>query len=521
MILSLKKISLTGLVAWAIFAIVAGFILYPPRKKIRLGIDLAGGTYITLAVKVEKAVENELQGFLNSLTKQLKREEQIVALSSVVEGSEIVMRFSSPQEAEKALHQVDQQKDIVSIVKNDELRITLSPERIKDIESNAVNKTVDVLRTRLNASGTEEINIFKHGASNVVVELPDVKDPVLARKLIGTPAVLEFKLVEYADGRPASAPTKDELYNMFDGQLPEGTSVYPGEEHGEMRYYVLQNYAEVSGRHLRDSNPIIDSSRGRPEWVISFKLTSDGGARFAELTRQNIGKQLAILIDGKVISAPVINSEIRDQGVITGSRSDKEARETAFLLKSGAFVAPVTFEEERRVGPALGSDSIFNGLLACIIGLLLLLVFSLYYYKMSGLFAFITLLYNLLVVIVVMSLFKATLTLPGIAGLALTVGMAIDSSILIYERIKELLNHGEPLAKAIKNGFTGAAVVILDANVTHFIVGVVMFYLGAGPIRGFAVTLIIGILSTLITGFFFLRAIFDYWLSRGIKKLSI
>lgn len=240
------------------------------------------------------------------------------------------------------------------------------------------------------------------------------------------------------------------------------------------------------------------------------------------LPAKNMGKMLAIVLDNMVISAPVIQAAIRSEGMITlGSADINYAKELALLLRSGSFVAPVSFEEERQIGPSLGAESIRQGLISCLVGLGLLFLFSVFFYGFPGILAFIALIYNLLLILLGLSWLNATLTLPGIAGMVLTVGMAIDASILIYEQIKEALAHGMPLRKAIQHGFSDAMVVILDANITTFIVGVVLFYFGTGPIKGFAVTMMLGIISTLITGLFFLRSLFSFILNTfNIQKLK-
>ena len=508
---------------WIIFAGIALYFLYPPRERLKFGIDLVGGTYITLGVESDKAVRNELLAIANTLNRQLKRSDMPTPVSSKVEGNKIIMSFENQNSALDAQKEFGDDTDFLSRVDGQNLTITLTEDRTKAIEKWAVEGTVDVLRTRLNALGVEDISIARRGDKNIVVELPDVQDPARAKKMIGTPALLEFKLVEYISGRPAIASSKEELLDMVDGELPEGTAIYESKGRGERKeYYLLQDYSEVTGSHLQDAAASMSQQVGAPGWGVSFRLSREGGSRFAELTRQNIGRALAILVDGKVLSAPNISSEISTEGVITGRFTDKEAKELALMLKSGTFVAPVTFEEERRIGPSLGYESIKSGLLACLVGLGLLLIFSLFYYKLSGLFAFLALVYNLLLVLLILSWLKAALTLPGIAGMVLTTGMAIDCSILIYERIKELLAEGKPVRQAVKAGFSNAAVVILDGNITTFIVGIVLFKFGTGPLRGFAITMMIGIISTLVTGFFFLRSMFDCILAKkDVQNISI
>ncbi len=257
------------------------------------------------------------------------------------------------------------------------------------------------------------------------------------------------------------------------------------------------------------------------EPVVKFEFKPEGGDKFYELTGANIGRQAAILIDNVVITAPVIQARISTTGSISGNFTSEEADRMGKMLKSGAFVAPVTFEEERHIGPSLGEQSIRNGLLACIIGMLLLLLFCVFVYKTAGLLAFFVLLYNLLLTLFAFAWIKATLTLSGIAGMLLTIGMAIDASILIFERIREELAVGAPLKKAVEAGFAGSMRVILDANITHFLVSLVLYILGAGAIRGFAIAMIIGIISTLVTGILLLKSIFNFVIDGcGVQKMK-
>ncbi|MEX2438192.1 MAG: protein translocase subunit SecD, partial [Candidatus Babeliales bacterium] len=300
--------------------------------------------------------------------------------------------------------------------------------------------------------------------------------------------------------------------------------ILPGKDRDELgnrRYYLLPAFTDINGSLLKDARAGFGGQSGA-QLVVNFEFMPEGGERFYELTRKSQGQQIAIVLDDKVISAPVVNEPIGSRGQITGRFTSEEVNELAALLKSGAFVAPVTFEEERRIGPALGAESIRQGLMSCLIGLGFLLAFSLFYYKIAGLFAFIALLFNLLLILFILSRFHATLTLPGIAGMVLTVGMAIDASILIYERIREELRAGIHFDQALKVGFSDAMVVILDANITTFIVGVVLFKFGTGPIQGYAVTLLVGIISTLITGLFFLRSLFNVTLDGfGFKNVKM
>jgi preprotein translocase subunit SecD len=506
---------------WIVLALVFCYLLWPLRHTLRFGIDLVGGTFITLEVQTEKAVEAELQSKLQAISKKLNSAGKEAPALKAVEKGAIVLTFNSPAAAQSAAQLIQgYDKDLHISTENQVVRITLTEALTEKIQDNAVESNVEVLRNRLNRLSVEEITIARQGKRNIIVELPDVSDPQQAKEMIGRSAVLEFKLVEKV-GR-----TEEDLLYDLDGILPGDKEILPSQEERDGKpavYYLVSKFAEVSGKDLRDAYvSISEGGRGGHVPVVNFRFTTEGGEKFYELTSNNINKRLAVVLDGIVITAPNIKTGIHDQGYIEGQSNITEAKNLALMLRSGAFVAPVTFEEERQIGPSLGAESIRQGLVSCLVGLGLLLVFSVIVYKWCGLLAFLSLLYNLLLILFALSILRATLTLPGIAGMVLTVGMAIDASILIYEQIKDGLAAGLSIRKAVSDGFSDALVVILDANITTFIVGAVLYYFGTGPIKGFAVTMMLGIISTLITGLFFLKATFNFILDTfNIQKLRI
>ncbi len=513
-----RRVLFSSFSFWIAFALISLYFVMPLRKNIKFGIDLVGGTYITLDVKVEKAVEHELQDRLHGISELLK-ESQKNPTSSKIDNGNIVLNFDSESTAYDTQQFLkEEHPELKSNLEGKTLYLTFSKEKLSEIKNWALHTNREVLDTRLKKIGVEEINVSTKGDRSIIVELPDVDNPAKAKEMIGTPAMLEFKIVEKVGSSP------EEILEEYGGEIPEGTMIVPDRDvqKGEKKYYLVSTYAEVTGRDLRDAFPSIGGRMGA-QVVVNFRLTPEGGRKFYELTSKNIGQTLAAILDGKVISAATIQDEIRSEGAITGRFSQDKAKELSMLLKSGAFVAPVEFAEERRIGPSLGYESIKNGLMSCLIGLGLLFIFSIFYYKLSGIFAFIALVYNMLIILVGMALLRATLTLPGIAGMVLTVGMAIDASILIYERIKEALANGMSVQAAVKDGFSDALPVILDANITHLLVALVLFKFGSGPIKGFAVTMMVGIVSTLLTGIFFLRSIFNFLFSikNNIQKLSI
>lgn len=513
-----RRIFVSELMGWIVLAGLGVYFLLPLRQSIRLGMDLAGGTYLTLQVQTEKAVEAELAEKMKSVDEKLKRAGKALPLQKVIEGNVIVLSFASINDAQVAASQLKTEyAEIKPVQDGTTLRLELSEKAADAIKEDAVLRDVEILRLRLNRLGVAEIPIAKSGERNIIVELPDVQDPQQAKALIGTAAMLEFRMVDRMGRSP------EELLLEYDGELPAGKEILSGSA-GEGGYYVVDKYADITGKMLKEAKGAFDQQKSQHH--LEFEFNNEGGERFSELTGNNIGRQLAIVLDDVVISAPRINSRIGAKGIIEaggkGGFRPEEVRELALLLKSGAFVAPVTFEEDRTIGPSLGAESIKQGLLSCVVGMILLLFFSILYYRLSGLFAFMALIYNLLFILVGMWWLGATLTMPGIGGLLLTVGMAIDASILIYERIKEELAAGVTVNKAVKDGFSDAMAVILDANITTFVVGVVLYYFGTGPIQGFAVTMMLGIVATLVTGLFFLRSIFKFYLNNfNVTKLSI
>lgn len=502
---------------WLLIAALSVYFLYPLRQKLKFGIDLVGGTYITLKVETEKAIEHELRNKSKQLISVLKSEQNsVVPLSSKIENSKIVFNLANIQDTNAAMRILRENVTDLKISQQENtVLLEMSSESIARLQHWALDSNIEVLRTRLNKLGVEEIKITAQGNDSIVVELPDVDDPARAKEMIGTPAMLEFKIVE------ARGPSHESILEEFGGELPEGMIIIPNRDvHGRREFLLVAENAEVTGRYLLDAMPSSNDLERR--LGVSFTFNEEGGDRFYELTSENVKRNLAAILDGQAVSVAQINQPIRSNVQITGNFTIEQAKELANLLKSGAFVAPVSFSEERRVGPSLGAESIYNGFKACLIGLVLLLLFSVYYYKICGIFAFLALIFNLLLVLVALSLTGAALTLPGIAGMVLTIGMAIDASVLIYERIKELLAGGASARQAVSEGFANALVVILDGNITTFIVGVVLFKFGTGPIQGFAVTMMIGIIATLITGLFFLRSLIEFVLDhKKVQKLSI
>ncbi|HEX2977853.1 MAG TPA: protein translocase subunit SecD [Candidatus Babeliales bacterium] len=523
---SMRNILSTSFIAWiaaAILGIIYLFTFSDGRFKLRedrvkFGIDLVGGTYITLEVQTEKAIEVELADKAQSLIKKMDEAHMAIPVAQSQEQAQIVWKFDSLQSAQEAAQFVTKNEPTFAVnAAENVVTLSIKEAAAKRIRDWAVQGNIEVLRTRIDRLGVGEIPIASQGDKNIVIELPNVDNPQQAKAMIGKAALLEIKLVE------RSGASREDILDAYDGDLPEGMEILPGkdERDGRRWYYLVPKYTDLTGRLLKDAYTGF-GGQTQSEVVVHFKFNPDGGEKFYDLTRKNHNRQIALILDGEVISAPRISVPISTDGYIHGNFTAESANELAMLLKSGAFVAPVKFVEERQIGPSLGQESIKQGLMACLIGMALLLLFSVIFYKTAGVFAFLALIFNLLVILVALAWLRATLTLPGIAGMVLTVGMAIDASILIYEKIKEELANGTALRKAVDVGFSDAMAVILDSNITTFLVGIVLYKFGTGPIQGFAVTMMVGIIATLITGLFFLRSIFNFVLyALGIQKLSI
>jgi preprotein translocase subunit SecD len=511
-----KHFASSSLMIWILLIAVGMYFLYPLRKSLRFGIDLVGGSYLTLEVKTDVAIEAELIRKLQSIDAKCKRE-RINVVSKTIQNNTIILTFENPQQTQEATRIIkSDERELIQTVERNSITLNFSDAMEKRIKEDAVLRNIEVLRTRLDRFSVAEISIAKQGEKEIIIELPDVTNPQEAKEMIGRAALLEFKIVEKIGSN------EQELLLEYDGELPDDLQILPGErDHGRTPYFVVQKYAKVTGNMLSDARPGLGGKTG-VEPIVNFSFNEEGGDKFYELTSKNYNRQLAIVLDGEVISAPRIESAIRNSGQITGNFTTQEVKKLAYLLKSGSFVAPVTFEEERQIGPSLGAESIKNGLYSCLSGFALIFIFSLYYYKLCGLFAFLALIYNLILILMGLAWLHATLTLPGIAGMTLTIGMAIDASILIYERIKEELAKGSSVKNAVDTGFSGAMGVILDGNITTFISGIVLYHLGSGPIQGFAVTLMLGIIATLIATLFFLKSFFKFILGNfSIQKLSI
>ncbi len=505
-----------------VFVVVAASLIYlsplsGKKEKIKLGLDLKGGVYLVLGVDLEKAIESDLDKYSLILEEELKKAK--VDVDKVKrEGKSIVVKLLLSEDLPQAKKVIEKIGALtIKEVKGDTVVVALKDKEIKRIKDNAIDQTLEVIRNRIDEFGVTEPEIRKAGKDRIIVQIPGIKDPERAIKIIGRTARLEFKLLD----------EEHSVDEALAGKIPEGDEILYGrvvDKQGKIIKkipYLVKKKTLLTGDHLVDARVMIDPRTNEP--YVAIKFDKIGTKIFAQITSQNVGKRLAIILDNTVYSAPVIREPIlRGEASITGSFTFEEAHDLAIVLRAGALPAPVRILENRTVGPSLGMDSIRKGFRAAIVGLIIVILFMAAYYKLSGVIADIALLLNMIIILGALAAFRATLTLPGIAGIVLTIGMAVDANVLIFERIREELRLGRTIKAAIEAGFERATITILDANITTLIAAVILFQYGTGPIKGFAVTLSIGILASMFTAIVFCRGVFDLLVDRfGIKKLSI
>ncbi len=498
---------------------LAIFLATPPQEKIKLGLDLKGGVHLALQVMTEDAVNIETDQAVARLQEQLKKKEITVQSVTKVEPGKFKAQGIKPDDEGKVRDILDEFfRDWDYSFTGDSVSVTIKPEVDRYIRDQAVNQALETIRNRIDQFGVAEPTIQRQGLAGerIIVELPGVENPDRVKNIIRTTALLEFKLV-----KAGPAPDEETLLKDFGGQVPEDMEVVRGDpKRTQGGYYLVSKVAAITGKDLRTAR------RSTDEWnnpAVAFTLSPDGARRFEQVTSENIGKPLAIVLDGRIQSAPTIQDRISDSGIIHGRFTIEEAEDLALVLRAGALPASIKYLEERTVGPALGLDSIRKGVRAGIAALIAIMVFMVFYYRLSGINAVIALIFNILIIFGGLGYFHATLTLPGIAGIILTIGMAVDANILIFERIREELAAGKGVMSSLAAGFSRAFRTILDSNLTTVIAAIFLFQFGTGPVKGFAVTLIIGILASMFTAVFVSRMIFDFVLSRKRKpdRLSI
>ena len=502
----------------AVVVIACAIFALPPSKKVHLGLDLQGGLHLVLRVDVDKAVQSALERTSDLLRKDLRgRGLKVTAVEPDDGNSGIRMVFS--ETPDKALVEEIAREHLPSAIdaRSPEVLVSAYPtEELQYIRTNAIDQALEKIRNRVDAFGVSEPSIIRQGTNRIVVQLPGLDDPKRAIDLIGRTAQLEFKLVESTAVNPDAQPPRgaELIYSKEkqDGELVQGQG------------YFVQKRALLTGDMLADARAMPDQMNFG-QYYVQMTLNGRGKRIFARVTQENVGRALAIVLDNAIFSAPVIQGPIPG-GVaqITGTFTPEEARDLAIVLREGALPAPVEIIENRTVGPSLGSDSITQGVRSIILGGALVFAFMLIYYRLSGLIADVALGLNLLIIMGIMAMpyLGASLTLPGIAGIILTVGMAVDANVLIFERIREELRLGKTVRQSVDTGYQKALMTILDANVTTLIAAIVLFQFGSGPVKGFAVTLAIGIAASMFTAIFVSRVIFNTIFSlRRVDQLSI
>ncbi len=502
-----------------LFAFLFGVVFSIPSlvnsdegKKITLGLDLQGGLHMLLSVKSDVAVASRVKSLGTNIKYQLEKADVIFDNLKISDGKvsfEILDEDDLPK-VKKIL--ADEFKGF-KITEHDKIfEVSLTDALIDETKQNAINQAVDTIRNRLNMFGLAEPTVAKQGKDKILVEVPGIKteaDENRIKELIAKAAHLQMMAVDEARAARVDSMSEEEAKQYGDVILQDVSN--PNQK------YLLYSIPILDGSMLIDAKVGYDQKTNQP--LINFKLNGQGAKIFGDFSGKSVGKRMAVVLDGKVYSAPVIRERIGGgSGQISGNFTPQEAHDIAIALRSGALLAPVEVEEERSVGPSLGADSIKASSIALIVGFLSVVVFMVLYYGMAGVISNIALVANLFLILAIMSLFEATLTLPGMAGIVLTVGMAVDANVIINERIRELLHEGSSITKAIEQGYNNAFTAIWDANVTTLIAAVVLFAYGTGPIKGFSLTISIGILASMLTAILGTHGIYQWILPKIDKK---
>jgi preprotein translocase subunit SecD len=500
-------------------------------KRITLGLDLRGGSHLVLQVEVQKAIGQRCDEAVDDLSKQLQSKNVLSPTGEIrrVDDTHISVSNINPNAYSTFEDIVNNQFEDWSVAPaagaQNSYILTMKPSAIADLHSQVMSDALETITSRINALGLTEPQIALTGPSGdneILVQLPGEGDPTRAKSVIQAGGQLELKLV--ADDQPY--PSEAAALAAHNGLLPPDTQILPGNPEGSNTsgqsqvYYLVDRAPIVTGQDVRGATP--EPSTNNPgQYEVDFQLSSAAAARFGPFTESNIGKRLAIVLDNRVTEAPTINGRIDDRGQITGNFSQQSAQDLAIVLKAGALPAPIRYLEEATVGPSLGADSIREGVRASVGSLIVVMIFLVIYYRLSGVNAVVALLLNLVILVAFMAWTSSVLTLPGIAGVILTIGMGVDSNVLVFERIREELRNGKAPAAAVDIGFDRAFLTIIDTHVTTLVSCAFLFIFGTGPVRGFAVTLVIGLIANLFTSIYVSRAIFDYHLSHMERQAEL
>jgi preprotein translocase subunit SecD len=501
--------------------------------QIKLGLDLQGGTHLILQVQVQEAVAQETDQTVDRLTTQMRQKNIPYDEVRRVDDTHIVVR-NVPSDQFNAfrdlLHDQFETNWTVGSApgESNSTLLTMRPTTVSAIEETTMSQTLETIERRINALGLTEPTIQPHGRvgrdNEILVQLPGEGDPAAARRVIQAGGQLQLQLVE----DPQTYPSEAAALASKGGILQPGTELVQGsnearnptgQNQGDV-WYVLSRTPAVTGRDLRSASETRNTEMPG-QWQINFVLSSDAGRNFERFTEQNTGRQMAIVLDHKVYSAPTIQGKIGDTGRIDGNFSQESAHELAQILRAGALPASIKYLEERTVGPSLGADSIRHGVQASVLSLIVVMIFMVFYYRLSGVNAVLALILNLIILLAALAMFGAVLTLPGIAGVILTIGMGVDSNVLVFERIREEIRNGKSASAAVEAGFDKAFLTIIDTHVTTVVSAFFLFIFGTGPIRGFAITLTIGLIANVFTAIYVSKTIFQYHLAKMDRQAEL
>lgn len=485
-----------------------------PHKQINLGLDLRGGSHLLVEVQSSVRASERMDDLYDEIRIELRRNK--ILLSDISQSNnqlkitlsddgfkgdllDIIESLSQNVRGQLATGQLVDELNIVEQI-DGSILVSMTEEAKSDLLRRSVDQSIEIIRRRIDELGTKEPTIQRQGDSRILIQVPGLDDPKRLKDLLGTTAKMTFHLID----------------PFYDGGNISRSSMQLKHANNESTY-VVERRSIIGGENLVDAQPGFDSQTNQP--IVNFRFDGQGSRKFGKITTDNVGKLFAIVLDNEVISAPIINEPILGgSGMISGSFTVQEANDLAILLRAGALPAPLVILEERTVGPGLGADSIKSGQIASILGLLLVLIYMFASYGRFGIYSNLSLLINLSLIVAILSILQATLTLPGIAGIILTIGMAVDANVLIFERIREEISNNKSVINAIDNGYKRARTTILDANITTFIAAIILFQLGSGPIKGFSITLAIGIITSVFTAFTLTRFLVAMWIKRSNPK---
>jgi preprotein translocase subunit SecD len=494
-------------------------------NRIKLGLDLQGGTHLVLQVQVNEAVSQQADQALDHLSTQLREKNVRYDELRKLSDTQILVHNLAPDSTAAFRDLVGTNFPDWDISpapgETSGYLLSLKPSTIAAIADQTMAQSEDTIRRRVDVLGLTEPFVAKYGQGDneIIVELPGEADPTRAKSVIQAGGQLELRRV--AD--TTTYPSETAALAAHGGVLPPGTEIVPSkdvDQSGQAAVYIVDRTPIITGRDLRSATAL-PSTDNPGSYEVAFTLSTEAARRFGPFTEQNIGRPMAIVLDHKVMSAPVIQSRIEDSGRITGRFGQQEANDLALVLRAGALPASIVYLEERTVGPSLGADSIRQGFRASVVSLLVVLIFMVFYYRLSGVNAVVALLLNLVILLAALAYFGAVLTLPGIAGVILTIGMGVDSNVLIFERIREELRAGKTPSSAVDLGFKRALLTIIDTHVTTVVSAIFLFVFGTGPVRGFAVTLTIGLIANLFTAVYVSRVIFEWHLAKMPRQAQL